>query len=216
MTIRAALLLLPIAIAGCGSSAGDNVAVKTPTAASTPAATATATETPTPEATAEATTESSGGSSEVTPLGTTLKVGEAAVIDYTDSSNNKKSLVKLTPKDIEEGSKDDFKNIELDADQKTATPYYAHFKVENVGKKDLSGAEPAGYINGVDDRGQDQNEVIFFGDFEACNHETPKSLKAGQSYETCLVYLIPKGGSLEGFHWIQFDEKSGKSDLNWK
>ena len=138
------------------------------------------------------------------------------MIDYTDSTTNDKSTIELTPKSIEKGSLDDFKNIKLDDDQKNSTPYYAKISVKNVGKGDLSGASPATYINGVDDRGQDQNEIIFFGDFERCDNEKPDKFKPGDSYEACLAYLVPGGGSIVGFHWIAFDEKSGKSDLNWK
>ena len=202
---RLAVVLVLLAIAGCG---GDSEEEPT-AAATTPEATAT-------EAAAEEAPAGGGGGDEVTPLGTTLKVGEPAVIDYTDASTNDKSIIRLTPEKIEQGSLDDFKNIELDEEQKKATPYYAEIAVENIGDGDLSGGDPATYINGVDDRGQDQNEIIFIGDFERCDHETPKKLKPGDSYDACLVYLIPQGGSLEGFHWIQFDEKSGKSDLNWE
>jgi hypothetical protein len=208
------LTVIALFLAGCGEDDADKAA-SPPKAPATPTASPTEAATTTPEA--EATEEAStGGSAKVTPLGTKLKVGQPAVIDYTDSSTNDKSIIELTPKKIEKGTLDDFKNIDLDEDQKSATPYYATIEVKNVGDGDLSGGDPATYINGVDDRGQDQNEIIFFGDFERCDHETPKKFKPGDTYSACLVYLIPKGGSLEGFHWIQFDEKSGKSDLNWE
>ena len=210
---RLALTLMTAAlIAGCGGSdeeapATSSQASTTPTPEATPAATNT------PQATEE---PSSGGAGKATPLGTKLKMGETATIAYEDSSNNRKSLIELTPLKVKKGSLEDFKNIELDAEQKKATPYYATFRVKNVGKNDLGEAEPAGYVNGVDDRGQDQNEVIFFGDFAACDHVTPKAFKPGDEYETCLTYMVPGGGSIEGFHWIAFDEKTGKSDLIWE
>ena len=206
-------LVAASALAGCGSSSKSSTTASTPatTTATTPAAGATTAATSTPAA-----TEAASGNGKITPLGTTLKMGETATIAYEDSSNHKKSTIELTPKKIEKGSLDDFKNIDLDADQKTATPYYAQFTVKNVGKGDLSGAEPAGFIDGVDDRGQDQSEIIFFGKFDRCNHETPKKFKPGDSYDTCLAYLIPKGGTLKGMHWIAYDEKTQKSDYVWK
>jgi hypothetical protein len=213
----ATLAVIALVAAGCGGSGDDNdkaASASTPaptTAASDPANTAT------PEATpAEEAANADGGSTKLTPLGTKLKVGEPAVIAYEDASNHKKSTIRLTPEKIEKGTIDDFKNIELDGKQKDSVPYYATIKVDNIGKKDLSGASPATYINAVDDRGQDQNEIIFFGTFQRCDTETPKSLKPGQSYETCLAYLMPGGGAIKGFHWIQFDEKTGKADLNWE
>ena len=205
--IALSAIVLAAAAAGCGGEDGED----TESAATGPEATAT--EAPAEEATPEATPAAKGA---LTPLGTTLKIGEPAVIKYKDASNNKRSTIQLTPKSIRKGPKSDFANVDLDARQKTATPYYAEIEVVNVGKGDLGGASPATYINGVDDRGQDQNELIFFGDFPACDHEIPKQLKPGGSYEACLVYLIPKGGSLEGFHWIEFDPKTGDSDLYWE
>ncbi len=211
----ATLAVIALAAAGCGGSGDDEKAASASTPAAT-AATSDPAETATPEATPTEEPASSGGDAKITPLGTTLKVGEPAVIAYEDASNHKKSTIRLTPEKIEKGAIDDFKNIELEGKQKDSTPYYTTIKVDNIGKKDLSGASPATYINAVDDRGQDQSEIIFFGTFERCNSDTPKSIKPGESYTTCLAYLMPGGGAIVGFHWIQFDEKSGKSDLNWE
>ena len=83
-------------------------------------------------------------------------------------------------------------------------------------KGDLSGGSPATYIDGIDDRGQRQRSVIFFGDFSRCQSKTPKHLPPGASYTTCLTYLIPGGGSIVGMRWVVFDRKTGKSDLNWR
>ena len=161
-----------------------------------------------------ATPSASGGTP--TAAGSTLQIGEAATIAYEDASKKLRSTITVAPTKIEKGSIDDFKNVNLDADQKTATPYYAEVTVRNVGPGNLTGTDPASYIDAVDDRGQRQNEVIFFGDFERCDGSDPKSLKTGESYDTCLTYLIPKGGSVAGMRWIFYDEKSGKSDINWK
>jgi hypothetical protein len=198
-----------IVIGGCGGGSGG--ADKPATAA----AAATTQEAPvtTQETTATAEPAKAGG---LTPLGSTLKLGAPAVIAYDDSSNHKKSRIELTPEKIEQGTLDDFKNIKLEGNQKTSTPYYLTVKVRNVGKGDLSGTDPAGYADGIDDRDQEQNEIIFFGQFDRCNGDKAKSLKPGESYTSCLAFLIPKGGSLKGVRWIAFDEKSGKSNIDWK
>src|SRR3954469_23387769 len=115
LSVMAATVLL----AGCGgdsSSPSEKQAAATAAATAAAAATATATEAATTD------TASSGGAVKKTPLGTTLKVGQPAIIDYTDSSNHKKSFIELTPTKIEKGSLDDFKNIDLDASQKKSTP----------------------------------------------------------------------------------------------
>jgi hypothetical protein len=202
-----------VVLGGCGSGSGggDKAASATP-AATTQAATTQAA----PVATQQTTTSQPAKAGGLTPMGSTLKIGAPAVIAYEDSSNHKKSRIELTPEKIEKGTLDDFKNIKLEGNQKTSTPYYLTVKVGNVGEGDLSGTDPAGYADGIDDRGQEQNEIIFFGQFDRCNGDKAKSLKPGESYTSCLAFLMPKGGSLEGVRWIAFDEKSGKSNIDWK
>jgi hypothetical protein len=199
------------ALSGCGGDAKDDGGAGAANPATAPATTS-----PPAATTPAAATTADSGSGALTPGGSTLKLGAAATIAYEDSSKHLKSTITVAPTKIEKGSIDDFKNISLDADQKTATPYYAQVTVRNIGKTDLTGTDPASYIDGVDDRGQRQNEIIFFGDFARCDGSDPKSLKPGESYDTCLTYLIPKGGSIVGMTWVFFDQKTGKSDINWK
>ena len=161
-------------------------------------------------------TSEKASAGKLTPVGSTLKLGDTAVIAYEDASTHVKSVVAITPSRMKRGSISDFKNVQLTAAQKTSTPYYVKVKAKNVGKGDLSGGSPATYIDGIDDRGQRQRSVIFFGDFSSCQSNTPKHLPPGASYTTCLTYLIPGGGSIVGMRWVVFDRKTGKSDLNWR
>jgi hypothetical protein len=156
------------------------------------------------------------GSTKLTPIGSTLKLGDTAVIAYEDASTHRRSVVAITPGKVERGSISDFKNVQLTAQQKTSTPFYVKVRAKNVGKGDLSGGSPATYIDGIDDRGQRQRAVIFFGNFSRCASSIPKHLRPGQSYTACLTYLIPGGGSIVGMRWVVFDKKTGKSDLNWR
>ena len=196
------------AIRATTSAGAANLASASTATSDAPATTADA---PTPVDSTNA-----AGAGAVTAAGSTLKLGQAATIAYDDASKHLKSTITVAPTKIESGSIDDFKNIRLDPDQKTATPYYAQVTVRNIGTVDLTGTDPAGYIDGVDDRGQRQNELIFFGKFDRCDGSDPKSLKPGESYDTCLAYLIPKGGSIVGMRWIFFDQKTGKSDISWE
>jgi len=201
-----------IGLAGCG---GDSDEGASEPAASTPPP-VTTTEAAETETTADTASEPAT-SGKATPGGTSLSIGEPATIAYEDSGNPKrKSLIEVTPKTIEKGAIDDFANIDLDPEQKASTPYYATVAVKNIGDGDLSGTDPGSYIDAVDDRGQRQNEIIFFGDFDRCPGDDPKQLGPGDSYETCLTYLVPGGGSIEGMEWVFFDEKNSKSDINWK
>jgi hypothetical protein len=209
--IGAVLGVAAFVLGGCGGGGGSKPAAQMTTSEQSATTQAQTTQDTTTQA--AATPAPAGG---ITPLGTTLKMGETAVIAYTDSSKHKQSRIAVTPQKIEKGSIADFKNIELDADQKKATPYYVTVHVKNVGKGDLSGTDPASYIDGLDDRGQEQNGVIFFGTFERCNSDDAKSLRPGESYSSCVTFLIPGGGSVEGMRWIAFDQKTGKANIDWK
>ena len=199
-------------LAGCGSSdddsgdSGDAATTKTTLPAETPA-------------TGPAAKKVDAGG--VTAAGSKLKVGETAVFDWTDPDPAKKknsSRIEVTPVSLEKGTLDDFKNIELDADQKTATPYYVKVKIKNAGKGDLTGSDPSATLNGVDDRAQEQSNVVFFGDFDRCDYaDAPKSFRPGETFETCQTYLIPKGGSLKGVKWYVINDKdpAKSGDVNW-
>jgi hypothetical protein len=167
-----------------------------------------------------ATATFAGADATTTPVGSVLKIGKPAIVPYTDSSSKPqvKATIQVTPESITKGSIKDFANIKLDATQKTATPYYMKVLTKNVGRTVLKKARPDLYLDGVDDRGQRQSAIIFFGEFARCSMDkVPAVLKPGQSYEVCQAFLIAKGGSIDGAVWVEFDPKHpGKSDINWK
>ena len=155
----------------------------------------------------------------LTPVGSVLKVGKPAIVPYQDGGKPKiKGTVQITPESILKGSIKDFANIKLNAAEKKATPYYMKVLTKNVGKTVLAGTRPDLYLNGVDDRGQSQSPIIFFGDFPRCSESNvPKVIKPGQSYETCQAFLIAKGGSIVGAVWSEYDPKHpDKTNINWK
>ena len=165
---------------------------------------------------------SSGGSAtgkggeELTELGTTLKMGEPAVIAYTDEETDASSIIRLTPKTLEKGSPADLEGAESEEELEPGTPFYVPIEVENLGEGDLSGTNPAAYINAVDTRGQKLSELSLTGAFEPCDPAVPTKIEPGASYETCLTYVVPEGVSITGLRWVQFDQSTGKTDLRWK
>jgi hypothetical protein len=112
--------------------------------------------------------------------------------------------VDVTVEDIKKASASDFKDVNLDEKQKKATPYFVTAKLANKSDKTIpvKDDDPDVRISAVDDREQEQTSVIFIGDFPACNNEDPpKPFGTGKSYETCLVFMIPGGGTLSGVKW---------------
>lgn len=198
------------AMAGCG---GDDDGGS----ATTPAATQNT------EATTQ--TDDGGGSSagggHAEP-GATLKLGEAAHVTYKPlSAIDEKNLfeVDATALKIEKGSIDDFKNIDLDAAQKSSTPYYVTVKIENTGKEiplgDTEG-DPDLKFAAFDDRGQEQGSITFIGDFPRCEDtDAPKPFTQGKSYQSCLAFLVGGDGSITDVRW-QGSDKYIIKPVVWK
>jgi hypothetical protein len=213
--VALALVALSAGVSACGGDDSDEAA---PPAAetTTPATTeeTTTEETTTEETTADETTsEETGTTDGVTAPGTVLAIGETAQVTIkplTAASDSTKTYrVDATVVKIEKGSIDDFANINLDEAQKASTPYYVTVRVSNPGPEDVpvADSDPDVRFNGIDDRGQRQGIVIFFGTFDRCeNTEAPAPFTGGKSYDSCHVYLVPGGGSITEATWAGSDE----------
>jgi hypothetical protein len=215
----ATAILACTALSACGGGGG-----KSSTAASTPATsstTSTTASTTTDTTTSTATTTTAATPAGSTPPGTNLKLGETAHVTLKPLSSGFDSKLRYkidaTVLSIEKGKKADFNNINLDAKQKASAAYYVRVKLANSSTKPIPVKDdPDVRFDGVDDRGQDQNNVIFIGGFDACDDKTaPKPFSKGKSYESCLVYLIPGGGSIKEVHWSGADEYYSKPVV-WK
>ena len=172
-----------------------------------------------PTTTAESSGAAAGGGT--TKPGTALQVGETAHVKRKplNAPVNSKATFALDAAvlKIEKGSLDDFENVDLDEDQKKSTPFYVTVRVSNpAGSKLPADDDPTLGFDGIDDRGQRQGRVIFFGTFERCDYaDVPKPFGKGKSYESCLVFLIPGGGSIEEVHWTGSDEYFSEP-ITWK
>ncbi|HEX6651183.1 MAG TPA: hypothetical protein VF072_00450 [Thermoleophilaceae bacterium] len=206
----AVTVLVCVAFVGCGGDDDDDAAA--------PANTQTAETT--------ATTADSGGGASAgggrTAPGTTLKVGETANATYKPlTALDDKNLfdVAVTAEKIEKGSIDDFKNIDLDEDQKASTPYYVTVKIENTGKEIPLGdqeGDPDIKFGAIDDRGQEQPSITFIGNFDRCEDtDAPKPFAKGKSYESCLTYLVGGDGSITKVQWKGSD-KYILDPVEWK
>jgi len=204
---------LALGMAACGSSS-DSGGGSTTTAASadTTAATSTTTETTTTTTTTTADTTSGG----LTPPGTKLRMGDEATVGWVPPSKFSATgaqtgyRLQVSVDKIEKGTIDDFKNIDLDADQKRSTPYYVTVTVKALEDVKTGTDDPDISFDAIDDRGQEQGSVTFFGTFDRCDDkQVPRPFTNGKSYESCITYLMPGGGSIDEVQW-----KSGPSKKN--
>jgi hypothetical protein len=198
-------LVVGLGLAGCGGGGGS----------SEPDAPADAMTGP-----SETTTLTGGGG--ITKPGTKLKLGETAHVTFkplnAPATSKKTYKLDVAVLGIEQGSiADDFKNVDLDEDQKASTPYYVSVRVSNPGAEVVPVKDdPDIRFDGIDDRGQEQGSVTFFGTFERCDDtEAPTPFTNGESYESCLVYLIPGGGSIQQVNWSGSDAYVLKP-VTWK
>jgi hypothetical protein len=202
-----AALALALGAAACGESGDDS---STTTQASTTATTHTGTQM---TSTADSSGSANGG---LTPPGATLGFGDEATVGwvppsrYSGTGGQQGYRLQVSVEGIEQGSIDDFKNIELDADQQKSTPYYVKVSVKALEDVNVGTDDPDITFDAIDDRGQEQGSVTFFGEFERCDDtQVPRPFPNGKSYESCLTYLVPGGGSIDEVHW-----RSGPSSPN--
>jgi hypothetical protein len=147
----------------------------------------------------------SGG---LTPPGAQLTFGKPAKVGWvplstaTSGGARKPITLQVSVESIEKGTLADFKNVQLDSQEKQATPYYMKVRVTNLGATPPAGNDPDVTFRAIDDRGQAQPSVTFLGTFSRCNdRQPPKPFNRGASYESCLTYLIPGGGSIVSARW---------------
>jgi|GEM_PF-1600184 len=149
------------------------------------------------------------GSGSLTLPGTHLAFGGAATVGWVppsqDTGNGAHQGLKLqvTVVSIQKGTMADFRNVQLNAKERKSTPYYVQLRVTALGStpppKD---SDPAITFTAIDDRGQEQQSVTFLGTFERCDDPfPPKQFVSGKTYQSCLTYLIPGGGSVQKVQW---------------
>jgi hypothetical protein len=149
------------------------------------------------------------GADGFTPPGTKLRTNEAAAVGWTPPSTlstagaRKAIPLEVTVAAIEKGSPADLEDVRLDADQRTATPYYVRLQVTNRGTTGPGRDDPDLTFEVVDDRGQRQPILSFIGgSFERCeDNDPPRPFARGESYDSCLTYLLKGGGSVREVRW---------------
>jgi hypothetical protein len=185
LTVVAALTL---AACGGGDGNGDDAA-ETPNA------------TPTPSTTTEAADEVD---EEVTAPGTQLAFGDVATVAH--EVKGKGTLLDLTVESAVQGALSDFAGFDLDDPyKKRGNYYYVRVTVKNSGEKRFGGVPvPLWGISGDNTLLQ---AVAFKSAFKKCPTEPlPDGFKPGDTFKTCLVYLSPNKGSLEGVSYRPTEE----------
>jgi hypothetical protein len=132
----------------------------------------------------------------VTPAGTQLTFEDAATIAY--EGDGRSTLLELRVDSAQQGSLEDLQGFDLDDPyKKQGNYYYVRVAVKNVGKDTVGGVPvPLWGISGENTLLQ---AVEFQSSFAKCPTEPlPDKFKPKDTFKTCLVYLSPDKGTLQG------------------
>jgi hypothetical protein len=198
----AAGAVLALGLAACSSSSSSGSGSANP-------APAPATSAPNSAPTQSSAPPAATGADGLTAPGTHLSFNQVATVGWIPPSlalepgTHKALTFKVTVQSIEPGTIADFKNVDLNAKQKKETPYYVKVMVTAASDKTWKGDDdPAISFRAIDDRGQEQGSLTFFGDFPRCNEvNAPKPFTSGKSYESCFAYLLPSGATIKNVEW---------------
>jgi hypothetical protein len=149
------------------------------------------------------------GSGSLTPPGAHLAFGGTATVGWVppaqDTGTGAHHGIKLQVSvvSIQKGTLADFRNVELNANERKSTPYYVQLRVKALSSTPVpKDSDPAITFTAIDDRGQQQQSITFLGTFSRCDDPTPpKQFVSGKTYDSCLAYLIPGGGSIQKVQW---------------
>jgi len=200
----AAWAIAAVAIPGLAACSGTSSGSSPASPASSPAAGS--------SASTSAPAQSQGqapGSGSLTPPGAHLAFGGPATVGWVPPSQDTGTgahhgiRLRVTVVSIQKGTMADFTNVQLNGNERKSTPYYVQLRVTALSStpppKD---SDPAITFTAIDDRGQQQQSITFLGTFSRCDDPMPpKQFVSGKTYESCLAYLIPGGGSIQKVQW---------------
>jgi hypothetical protein len=143
---------------------------------------------------------------EATDPGTQLRFGQKAVVDHRVRKQG--TMLELTVESARQGLLKDFAGFNLsDPYQRNANYYYVRVAVKNVGEAPLNRVEVP--LWGISGDNTLLPAVQFKSSFDKCpTQPTPAKFGPGKAHQTCLVFLSPNKGTLEGVSYrpeVSFD-----------
>jgi hypothetical protein len=208
-----AAVALTLTTCGCGSSGA--------TPESSSAAAPTTSSVSTEVSTASSSTTSNTVSGGATPPGTQLAPGASALVNYKPgiNANSPTYRLQVSVLAIKQGSQADMSGVELEKSQQGQTPYYVKLRIRNMGPGDASAEDgvPAAAFQAIDDRGEQGQELTVLGTFRPCESSTqPKHFTQGVTYNTCVIYLVGRGGSIVQEQWTGSADAYAEKPIVWK
>ena len=189
--LTAAALVASVALAACGGADDSSSSDSTPDASSTSL--------PTPSTTLKV-----PDGATLTSPGTRLKFGDTATVAYELKDSG--TILDLTVTSAKQGSLKDFAGFNLEKSyEKKASYYYVRVGVKNAGTKKFGGVDVP--LWGISGNNTLLPPVRFTSAFAKCPTQTlPKKFAPGDKFSTCLVFLSPNHGALNGVSYRPTEE----------
>jgi hypothetical protein len=124
-------------------------------------------------------------------------LGAEAVVEHTELSRGKaKTTLGITVQRVRKGTQQELTDagFSLDPSERSTTPYYVDARFTNKGsnaiKRNLSLS-----LEDQDGNLISSTVIIELGGtpFQKCRKNTKGALAPGESFETCTLFLVPKG-----------------------
>ncbi|WP_447002629.1 hypothetical protein ACRAKI_23300 [Saccharothrix isguenensis] len=194
-----------------GSTAGTAAPASTATASTEESTGTTSKSTPKSSTKSSAATPTNAPAGDITAPGSTLKVGERAVVPYKYGTD-KEGTIALVVTAIDQGDNADLAAFGEKA--KGITPYYIRVSVENVGGTDLAHTSVSMRAIGMDGK---STGVIISGKTAQCDSNSAGKdfTTAGATYETCVLQGAREGAGVSGATYDKGDDYL-KSPITWK
>ena len=134
----------------------------------------------------------------------THALGETAVVEYrptTDSGTfGDPTQLAITVSAVRRGTQEELKEggLEVDAEDRDATPYYIDARYENRGSAPLKRNMDVS-VEGPDGQSLPSTVVFNFGGqpFKPCRDVSEGTMKQGESFEDCTLVLVPEGDEVD-------------------
>ncbi|PRY41767.1 hypothetical protein [Umezawaea tangerina] len=208
-TLFAAVGAAAVLLSSCASETGGTAA---PSPSTAPVTAATSAVSPTSDTSATKSTKSTeAASGDVTKPGSTLKVGDRAVVPFKYGTD-KQGTIAIVVTAIEQGTTADLAKFGDKANG--LTPFFIRATVENVDGSDLAYSSVS--LRGIGADGKSTG-VIISGDVDKCKSETAKKdfTTAGAKFETCVLQAAREGATVAGATFDKGDDYL-KSPITWK
>lgn len=132
----------------------------------------------------------------LTEAGAELKFGETATVVYEPNAE-RNTVLEMTVAGAQQGVIGDLGSYVLDERTKASVPYYVTVTVKNVGDGDV-GQTPIP-LWAVDSANTLIQASSFTNSFTRCpSTPLPTTFAPNATVTSCLVYLVPDGGTLTG------------------